>query len=50
LEASIRQQHFTDWNQLAKWKVETRYNVVGTASQADAKTLISAAEAVLRLI
>ncbi len=50
LEASIRQRHFSDWNRLASWKVETRYNVIGTASQADTETMIDAATALLALI
>lgn len=43
-EARIRQHYFTPWSAVAVWKVETRYNVIGTARQSDAAAMIQAAE------
>ena len=49
-EAEIKQNHFGVWNPLAVWKVETRYNVIGTASPPEAAKMIAAADAFLALI
>ena len=46
-EARIKQNHFSSWNAVAIWKVESRYNVVGTARQNDAMAMIQAAEELL---
>jgi len=46
-EARIKDNHFALWNAVAAWKVESRYNVVGTAEQPDATTMIHAAEELL---
>src|SRR5436309_15767102 len=46
-EARVKQNHFALWNTVAAWKVESRYNVVGTAEQPDATTMIHAAEELL---
>src|SRR5438093_6090533 len=46
-EARIKDNHFALWNAVAVWKVESRYNVVGTAEQPDAATMIHAAEELL---
>jgi HEPN domain-containing protein len=49
-EARIKQDHFELWNEVAVWKVESRYNVVGTAQQPDAAAMIDAAENLLRVL
>ncbi len=46
-EPKIKQNHFTIWNTVAVWKVESRYNVIGTAQQADAVAMIQAADGLL---
>ena len=46
-ESRIKQDHFLSWNAVAVWRVESRYNVVGTAHQAEATTMIQAAEELL---
>jgi HEPN domain-containing protein len=43
-EARIKQNHFSLWNAVVIWKVESRYNVVGTVQQPDATAMIRAAE------
>lgn len=49
-ELNIKQSHFADWNAVAVWKAESRYNAVGTAQQADAAAMITAAEAILQVL
>ena len=49
-EQKIKQQHFADWNKVAAWKSESRYNVVGTAQKNDAEELIKAAERLLKIL
>ncbi len=49
-EQKIKQQHFADWNNLAVWKSESRYNVVGTAQKVDAEAMIKSAEQLLRIL
>jgi HEPN domain-containing protein len=49
-ENRVKQQYFSDWNTVAVWKSESRYNVVGTAQQADAQAMIVAAEQLLRAL
>ena len=49
-EARIKQNHFALWNVVAIWKVESRYNVVGTVQQADAAAMIQAAEKILAVL
>ncbi len=49
-EARVKQQHFTDWNTVAMWKPESRYNVVGTAQKSDAEAMIRAAEQLLKVL
>ena len=46
-EARIKDNHFALWNAVAAWKVESRYNVVGTAEQPDATIMIHAVEELL---
>jgi HEPN domain-containing protein len=49
-EARIKRDHFALWNTVAVWKVESRYNVVGTAQQRDAAAMVEAAEQMLRVL
>lgn len=49
-EARIKQQHFELWNVVALWKVESRYNVIGSIQRSDAEAMIQAAEQLLRVL
>jgi HEPN domain-containing protein len=49
-EARLKQNHFALWNAVAVWKVESRYNVVGTAQQPDAAAMIQAAKELLAVL
>ena len=49
-EVRIKQNHFALWNPVAVWKVESRYNVVGTVQQPDAAAMIQAAEQLLAVL
>jgi len=49
-EARIKQHYFSLWNAVAVWKAESRYNVVGTAQQADAAEMVEAAEQLLAVL
>ena len=49
-ETRLKQNHFSLWNAVAVWKVESRYNVVGTAQQPDAAAMIQAAEELLAIL
>ena len=46
-EGRIKQNQFALWNAVAIWRVESRYNVVGTVQQSDAAAMIQAAEEIL---
>src|SRR5262245_36072720 len=43
-ESRLKQNQFGLWNVVAVWKVESRYNIVGTAQQPDAAAMNQAAE------
>jgi hypothetical protein len=49
-ETRLKQTHFALWNAVSVWKVESRYNAVGTARQPDAATMIQAVEELLRVL
>jgi HEPN domain-containing protein len=49
-EARIKQNQFAPWNVVAIWKVESRYNVVGTVLNSDAVAMIQAAEEILAVL
>lgn len=49
-EQKVKQQHFGDWNTVAVWKSESRYNVVGTAQKSEAAAMIIAAEELLKVL
>lgn len=43
-ETRIKQGHLPLWETVSSWKVESRYNMVGTARHAGATAMIRAAE------
>ena len=49
-EPRIKQNHFGLWNAVAVWKAGSRYNVVGTAQQADTTAMIQATERLLAVL
>ena len=49
-EARIKQEHFDKWNAVAVWKVDSRYNVVGTIQRAAAELMIEMAERLLKAL
>jgi HEPN domain-containing protein len=49
-EARVKQNHFEPWNTVTAWKVEARYNAVGTAQRPDATGMIQAAEELLVIL
>ena len=49
-EARIKHSHFWLWNAVSVWKVELRYNWVGTTQQRDATAMIQAAEELLGIL
>lgn len=49
-EARIKENHFALWNAVAVWRVESRYNVIGTVQQSDAAAMIQAAEQLLAVL
>ena len=46
----LKENHFPLRNAVAIWKVESRYNVVGTVQQPDATAMIQAAEGVVAVL
>ena len=48
--ARIKENHLALWNAVAVWKVESRYNVVGTMGLGAATTMIQAAEALVGIL
>lgn len=46
----IRSKFPTEWDELADWDPEMRYNRVGSTAKAKAKQMIDAAKALLRQI
>src|SRR5579864_6535031 len=49
-ERNVKEQNFGDWNTVAVWKSDSRYNVVGTAQKNDAEAMIKAAEQLLKIL
>lgn len=49
-EVRVKQQHFALWNEVARWKAEWRYNVIGTAKASAAEAMIQAAEVLLQVL
>jgi hypothetical protein len=46
----IKQNHFALWTAVAVWKVDLRYNAVGTSRLLDATVMIQAAEELLGVL
>jgi HEPN domain-containing protein len=46
-EGRIKENQFVLWNAVSIWRVESRYNVVGTVQQTDTAAMIQAAEEIL---
>lgn len=46
----IMAHHFDLWSQVVSWRVESRYNVTGTALPADAMAMIEAAARILEFL
>jgi hypothetical protein len=49
-EDRIKRKHFALWNDVAVWKVESRYNIIGTAQRSHAAKMIESAEQLLRVL
>jgi hypothetical protein len=49
-EARLSQNHLGIWSSVAAWKVESRYNLIGTAQQTDTIAMIQAAEELLGVL
>ncbi len=49
-ETNIKQNHFINWNSVALWNPEARYRPIGSATQADAETIIRAVEALAKVL
>ena len=49
-ETRVKEQHFANWNAVALWKAESRYNVVGTTERRDAEQMIRAAEELMAVL
>jgi HEPN domain-containing protein len=49
-EASIKQQYFAQWNVVAVWKVDSRYNVIGSIQRLDVEGMIYASEQLLKVL
>lgn len=49
-ERNVKHQNFGDWNTVAVWKSDSRYNVVGTAQKNEAEAMIKAAEQLLKIL
>jgi hypothetical protein len=49
-EARLSQNHLGIWSSVAAWKVESRYNLIGTAQQTDTTAMIQAAEELLGVL
>ncbi len=49
-ELEIKKRHFAEWNIVAFWKSESRYNNIGTAQAAQAHRMITAAEVLLQVL
>lgn len=47
-EIKIKTNHLTDWSIVANWDSETRYSVIGTATQTDAHNIIQSAKIIVK--
>ena len=49
-EDQIKTNHFLDWNGVANWRTESRYDLVGTIDEAAAEKMIAAVETLLEAL
>ena len=49
-ELKIKTGHFADWSIVANWDSETRYNIIGTANQTDARNILDSANAIIKAL
>lgn len=49
-EARIKQAHFAEWNTVANWNPESRYEIVGTATLTASSDMIAATSTLLGAI
>jgi len=47
-ESNIKANHYANWNIVAEWKAESRYNLIGTTQKGAAENMVMAAEQILR--
>ena len=47
VEEEVKEGYLADWSVVAKWRPETRYEPIGSASEDDARSMIESAKAVL---
>ena len=49
-EAKIKTRYLADWSIVASWDSETRYSMIGTATQTDAHNIIESAKIIVRAL
>lgn len=49
-ESRIKQQHFSVWNTVAVWKVESRSQNTGSVQPSDAQSMVAAADELLKVL
>lgn len=50
IESKIKSSHLADWSVVATWEPELRYRTIGSATYTEAKDMLEATEALLRVI
>lgn len=49
-ETKIKTRYLADWSNVASWDSETRYSVIGTATQTDARDMIESAKIIVKAL
>lgn len=49
-EAKIKTRFLADWSVVASWDSETRYSVIGTATQTDARDMIESSKIIVKAL
>ncbi len=49
-EAKVKTKYLADWSIVAKWNSETRYSVIGTATQIDAHNIIESDKIIIKAL
>ncbi|MGH7717600.1 MAG: hypothetical protein ACREON_01990 [Gemmatimonadaceae bacterium] len=49
-EVKIRQNHFFPWSAVALWSPDARYRSIGSVTQGDARAMITATAALLKVL